>query len=370
MNVDRQKAVVRDVLKIDCSRESKRIETAIRESVREKLQRRGVVVALSGGVDSSVVGALCVRALGSERVFGLLLPEKDSSPETLLLSRMIVEHLGIPAECHDITDLLTTAGCYQYRDEAIHSVIADYRAGYKCKIVLPSLLERENLRVFSVVVESPEGQRTRARLSVKAYLQIVAATNFKQRVRKMLEYFHADRLNYAVTGTPNRQEYDQGFFVKLGDGAADLKPIAHLYKTQVYQMAECLGLPREIRERPPTTDTYSMPQDQEEFYFSVPYHVLDLCLYGRNRGMPAEEAARLLSLETVQVERIYKDIDAKRRTTRYQHLPPLLVEPIDEIRADDSHAAGSAQTRATVGAKGRVCGNSDFSSRQWETAYP
>ena len=124
-----------------------------------------------------------------------------------------------------------------------------------------------------------------------AYLQIVAATNFKQRVRKMMEYYHADRLNYAVAGTPNRLEYDQGFFVKLGDGAADVKPIAHLYKTQVYALAEYLGVPEEIRRRPPTTDTFSLPQTQEEFYFALPYAKMDLCLYGHNHGVPAAEVA-------------------------------------------------------------------------------
>jgi NAD+ synthase len=186
-----------------------------------------------------------------------------------------------------------------------------------------------------VVVQSPDGRQTKARLSLNASLQIVAATNFKQRVRKMLEYFHADRLNYAVAGTPNRQEYDQGFFVKLGDGAADFKPIAHLYKCQVYQMAQFLGLPREICERPPTTDTYSMPQDQEEFYFSVPYYVLDFCLYAKNHGAPVEEAAQTLALEPRQVQRVYDDIDAKRRTTRYQHMPPVLVEPVSEIHPGD-----------------------------------
>lgn len=331
MNVELQEAVVRDALRIDCSRESRRIEAAIQAYVHRTMRRRGVVVALSGGVDSSVVSALCVRALGPAWVFGLLLPEKESSPETLKLSRMMVEHLGIRAECQDITPLLTAAGCYRYRDEAIRSVVPAYGPSYRSKIVLPSLSDGERLRIFSVIVESPEGHRTQARLPLNAYLQIVAATNFKQRVRKMLEYFHADRLNFAVAGTPNRQEYDQGFFVKLGDGAADIKPIAHLYKTQVYQMAEHLGLPREIRERPPTTDTYSLPQDQEEFYFSVPYYVLDFCLHALNDGIPAQEAARALSLDAPQVERIYRDIKTKRRATRYQHLPPFLVEPVPQI---------------------------------------
>jgi NAD+ synthase len=335
MDAETQKRIVWEALKMDWAAESQRIEAAIRRHVPETLKRRGAVVALSGGIDSSVVGALCVRALGPERVFGLMLPERDSSSETRSLSQMLVTHLGIEAQYHDITDLLTAAGCYRYRDEAIRSVIPDYESSYKCKIVLPSLLTHESLRVFSVVVQSPDGRQTKARLSLNAYLQIVAATNFKQRVRKMLEYFHADRLNYAVAGTPNRQEYDQGFFVKLGDGAADFKPIAHLYKCQVYQMAQFLGLPREICERPPTTDTYSMPQDQEEFYFSVPYYVLDFCLYAKNHGAPVEEAAQTLALEPRQVQRVYDDIDAKRRTTRYQHMPPVLVEPVSEIHPGD-----------------------------------
>ncbi len=330
-------AITWDALTLDCEKASEQIVKSIRESVGNKLKRRGLVVALSGGIDSSVVGALCVRALGPKRVFGLQLPERDSSSETLALSQLIVDHLGIEAESTDITDILTAVGCYRYRDEAIRSVIPEYGPDYKCKIVLPSLLGPESMRVFSVVVESPDGLQSRARLPLSAYLQIVAATNFKQRVRKTLEYFHADRLNYAVTGTPNRQEYDQGFFVKLGDGAADIKPIAHLYKMQVYQMAEYLGLPQAICERPPTTDTYSMPQDQEEFYFSVSHTVLDICLYGKNHGMTPEEIAPIASLEVEQVAHVYRDIEAKRRTTRYQHMAPLLIEPVPEIQANALH---------------------------------
>ena len=318
-------AISLEALELDCAGACERITKGIREGVCGDLKKRGVVVALSGGIDSSVVGGLCVRALGRERVFGLMLPEKDSSTQTPGLSQSIVDHLGIEAEHHNITEMLTAAGCYRYRDEAIASVIPEYTADYKCKIVLPSLLESDHLRVFSVVVESPEGKQSRARLPLKAYLQIVAATNFKQRVRKMLEYFHADRLNYAVAGTPNRQEYDQGFFVKLGDGAADIKPIAHLYKVQVYQMAAYLGLPQQIVTRPPTTDTYSLAQDQEEFYFSVPHHVLDLCLYAKNQGLEPAAVCEALGLESEQAERIFRDIDSKRKVAHYLHAPPLLV---------------------------------------------
>ena len=320
-----------DVLKLDCANESEKIGNRLREIVFKQLRKRGVVVALSGGIDSSVVGALCVQALGKDRVFGLLMPEKDSSPETLALSRLIVKHLAIPAEYKDITDILAAVGCYRYRDEAIKSVIPEYGAGYRSKIVLPSLLDDEKYRIFSVVVQSPKGEQKKVRLSSKAYLEIVAATNFKQRVRKMLEYYYADRLNYAVAGSPNRLEYDQGFFVKLGDGAADFKPIAHLYKTQVYQMAEFLTIPEEIRNRGPTTDTYSMPQSQEEFYFSVPYDKMDICLYGKNHNVPPAQVARATGLTTEQVQRVYRDIDDKRNATRYLHMPALLIQKVEEI---------------------------------------
>lgn len=320
-----------DVLKLDYADESKKIGNRLREIVFKQFRKQGIVVALSGGVDSSVVGALCVRALGKDRVFGLLMPEKDSSAQTLHLSRLITDYLGVRVEQRDITSILETVGCYKYRDKAIKSVIAEYGADYKCKIVLPSLMDDEKYRIFSVVVQSPKGEQKKVRLSAKAYLEIVAATNFKQRVRKMLEYYHADRLNYAVSGTPNRQEYDQGFFVKLGDGAADIKPIAHLYKTQVYQMAEFLSIPEEICKHGPTTDTYSMSQSQEEFYFSVSYDKMDLCLYGKNHNVPPARVAQAAGLTVEQVQRVYRDIDDKRNATRYLHMPALLIEKVPEI---------------------------------------
>ena len=319
------------LMALNCEDEVKRITETLRDQVLKQFKKRGVIVALSGGIDSSVVGALCVEAFGKDRVFGLLLPEKDSSSETIRLSRQIADHLGIEALEEDITPILNAVGCYKHRDDAIRSIIPEYDCDYTCKIVLPPVTDDSRLRLFSVVVESPAGKQTKARLSQSAYLGIVAATNFKQRVRKMLEYFHADRLNYAVTGTPNRQEYDQGFFVKLGDGSADVKPIAHLYKTQVYQLAAHLGIPEQIQHRPPTTDTYSMEQSQEEFYFSVSHDKMDLCLFGKNNTMSPEEVARAADMPPDQVERVYKDIDAKRRATRYLHAKPLLVDRIPEI---------------------------------------
>jgi NAD+ synthase len=320
-----------EVLKLDCAKETEKITHKLREIVLKRFKKRGTVVGLSGGIDSSVVGALCVRAFGNNNVLGLLMPEKESAPETYELSQLISKHLEIRTITKDISDVLESVRCYQKRDDAIKSVMPEYGPGYKCKIVLPDILEEERYRIFSVVVQSADGKQKKVRLTSKAYLEIVAATSFKQRVRKMLEYYHADRLNYVVAGTPNRQEYDQGFFVKLGDGAADVKPIAHLLKTQVYQIAEFLGIPEQICKRPPTTDTYPLPQSQEEFYFSVPYDKMDLCLYGKNHGVTPIEVAEVAEMTSEQVERIYRDIEAKRNATRYLHTPSFLIDKVEEV---------------------------------------
>lgn len=319
-----------ETLKIDAAKETERICEAIRAYL-VRTKRKGAIIAMSGGIDSSVSAALDVRALGKERVFGLHMPEKESSSETIQLSRLLAGSLGIDSALEEISPLLEASGCYRRRDDAIRSVYPDFGPGYKAKIVLPSVTDSDSFRIYSVIILTPKGEQIKVRLSTEAYLGIVAATNFKQRTRKMMEYYHADRLNYAVTGTPNRLEYDQGFFVKLGDGAADFKPIAHLYKSQVYQLAEYLGVPEEIRKRPPTTDTYSMPQSQEEFYFSLPYHLMDLCLYGKNNGIPLPEVAAAVKLSEEQVLRVYRDIDQKRKTTEYLHLPPQPLGPIPEI---------------------------------------
>ena len=321
----------RDVLKIDAAKVAEAIQEQIREQVLGTLRRKGAVVGLSGGIDSSVVAGLCAAALGKERVLGLFMPEHHSSGDSLDLGKMVAEAIGIHAELEDIGPTLEAAGCYRRQDEAIRTVFPEYGEGYKSKITLPSILEGNRFNVFQLTIQTPDGETKSSRMKPAAYLQLVAATNFKQRLRKMMEYYHADRLNYAVSGTPNRLEYDQGFFVKQGDGAADFKPIAHLYKTQVYALAEYLGIPEEIRRRPPTTDTYSMAQTQEEFYFALPYDRMDLCLYGHNHGVSPAEVAPSVDLQPEQVERIYKDIESKRRSTKYLHTRPLLIEPVDEV---------------------------------------
>jgi len=320
-------------LDFDLADTADRIPRKMREIVSGTLLRRGCVVAVSGGIDSSVCAALATLAMGREKVFALVLPERDSSPASKELGVRLCEHLGIRYEVKEIASTLEAIGCYRWRDDAIRSVFPDYADGWKSKIVISrNLLESDRINFFRIVIENPHGDRMEKRLPLTAYLQIVAATNFKQRIRKTLEFFHADRLNYAVVGTPNRLEYDQGFFVKNGDGAADLKPIAHLYKSQVYELGRYLGLPKVICDAKPTTDTYSLPQGQDEFYFVLPYDRMDIILCGLNLGKTAGEVAVEAGLSADQVDRVFRDIRTKRSTTRPLHLAPVLVEPVPEVR--------------------------------------
>lgn len=329
-----QKEFSADVLFIDPEEEVNKISKKLRSLMVDKLKRRGLVLGLSGGIDSSVTAGLCARALGAEKVLALQMPERHSADETILLSRLVSDHFGIKSIHEDISSILESVGYYERYDNAVRLAVPEYGKEWKSKIVIPSIVDKKGFNLFSIVALKPDGTTVKKRLPLKAYLEVVAATNFKQRIRKMLEYYHADRLNFAVAGTPNRLEYDQGFFVKLGDGAADVKPIAHLYKTQVYQIAEYLGIPEEIRKRPPTTDTYSLPQGQDEFYFSLPYNKMDLCLYAKNNKIPIEAVAEVVDLTPEQVKTVFADIDTKRSTTRYLHLSALLMEDILEIRKE------------------------------------
>jgi len=303
----------------------------IRHQVRIILRKKGVIIAVSGGIDSSVCAALCAKAIEKGNILALSLPERDSSPDSTRLGQKLADALGVKIQIVDITPILKGARCYETQLEAIQRVFPEYGDGWKHKVTLPSILENDRLNLSFLTVQNPAGDKKSVRMPLNVYLQLIAATNMKQRTRKMIEYSFADQLNYAVCGTPNRLEYDQGFFVKSGDGNADFKPIAHLYKTQVFQLAESLDIPEEICKRTPSTDTFSLPQTQEEFYFSLPYNQMDICLYGFNHKINSSEVAHATNLTSEQVERIYKDIEKKRRATIALHLPPLLIENVDEI---------------------------------------
>ena len=315
----------RHVLELDCAAEAERICAWLRSATAQTLHRRGLVVAISGGIDSSVCATLAVRAVGPSRVCLLVLPEHDSDPDSAARAQLLAAHLGVEPLSFDIAPTLAAIGCYTQRDAAVRSVLPEYNEAWKMKLAIAGGTDGAINR-FRLVAQSPDGTMHERELPLSAYLAIVAATNHKQRIRKTVEYFHADRLNYAVVGTPNRLEYDQGFFVKNGDGSADLKPIAHLYKTQVYAMARHLGLPERLCAAQPTTDTYSLDQGQDEFYFALGYRDMDLALWALIHEIPAADLAAALGLDVARAEAVYADIRNKRRTTRYLHLPPLRID--------------------------------------------
>jgi NAD+ synthase len=324
-------------LAIDCAAEAERIRAWIVDALVNRLRRRGLVVAISGGIDSSVCAALAVRAVGPDKVYALLLPERESSAASIERGRLLATHLGIAHETFDITPSLQALGCYSRRDAAIRRVFPAYGDNWRSKLAIAGG-RSGGINFFKLIVESPDGGLHETRLQLREYLEIVAATNFKQRVRKTLEYSHADRLHYAVVGTPNRLEYDQGFFVKAGDGAADLKPIAHLFKTQVYAMARELELPAEICTAQPTTDTYTLPQGQDEFYFALAFPQMDLALWSHDHSVSAFDLANALATDESAAQRIYDDIAAKRRAARYLHAAAETIEPIGSAETASASA--------------------------------
>jgi NAD+ synthase len=323
-NLDEQ---IQELFAFDMEKETARIGEWIRTLLRAQLRKRGLVVAISGGIDSSVCAALAVRAVGRDKVFGLLMPEKDSSSESVTNGRMVAEFCGIEHVVTDIAPALEAIGCYRWRDEAMRNAHPEYGPNWKSKIAIEGGSEGR-FNHFRLILQDPAGNTSEVRLAFKEYLQIVAATSFKQGVRKNLLFFHADMLNSALLVTPNRLLFAVGFFVKNGDGSADLKPIAHLYKSQIYMLATHLGLPQAICASIPSTDTYSLSQGQDEFYFALPYKEMDIALLHYNRQLPSQALAERLGLTAEQAGLIYRDIENKRKTTAPLHWAALVSEKI------------------------------------------
>jgi NAD+ synthase len=316
-------------LEIDAAAEVDRIVQFLRQNVRQTMRRAGGVVGISGGIDSAVVLGLSVRAFGAGNVLAVMMPDKDSDPISEQLARELATGLGIQPILENLTNALEGFGCYRRRDAAIRRVCPAYdpMKGYKAKIVLPQdLLEAGTLNVFSVAIVDPEGRQEMLPLPPRELLEIVAATNLKQRSRMATLYFHGEARQFAVIGTANKNEHAQGFFVKYGDGGVDIQPIAHLFKTQVYQLARYLGVPESIQKRTPTTDTYSAPCDQQEFFFRLPFETLDLLWWAMDYNISISEVAAVMGLSELQVQRAFDDIRRKHRTTEYLRLlPPLLA---------------------------------------------
>jgi len=316
-----------DILKLDVARVTKQLCEAIRRQVRDDLKKSGAVVGISGGIDSTVVSALCARALGPQRVLGVIMPEQESSGESETLARQLAAQFGFEAIKEDITGGLTGLSCYEKRDEAIKQLFPMYDKSYKCKITIPeSILSKDTFNFFHLTIQKQGEEAKTKRMTPGVYAQVVAASNLKQRLRMTTLYYHAERRNWAVAGTGNKDEHMQGFFVKYGDGGADFKPIAHLFKIQVYQLAEYLGVPTDILKRIPTTDTYSAGSTQEEFFFGLDFYRMDMLWRAMETNVPAAKVAEVLDLSVQEVEHGYAHIARKIRATEPLRMPPLEID--------------------------------------------
>ena len=318
----------RDVLRIDPDQEVERISSFITKTILIDMHKKGAVIGLSGGIDSALCAALCVSALGLEKVLGIILPEKNSSNVSEQYARILADRLGIHTERNDITPVLEKLDVYEKRDQVVRRIFPAFDpATWRYKMVLPQdVLNKDRLNIFSLIVQLPDGSEKKKRLSTEEYLQMVAATNIKQRTRMVCLYYSAEKSNYAVVGTTNRTEARQGFFVKYGDGGVDLEPLAHLYKSQVYTLAKHLDVPQEIIERPPTPDTYTAPVSDTEFYFSVPFHILDPFLWADENNVPPARICEVLSLTDQQYGRLKRNVDRKSMATwHYLKTPPTVA---------------------------------------------
>jgi len=314
------------VLDIDLGKEISRVSEFIYESTLNKFRRRGAVVGLSGGVDSAVVAEFLVQALGKERVLALLLPEKESNPVSTEYGLKQAKKLDIETVLVDITDRLKTLKVYEERDIIVRDIFPEFDSSFRFHITLPqNLLEKDRINYPNITIEDKEGKSQTKRISAKDWLRISACQNMKQRVRMVELYHHSEMNHYIVSGTTNKTEVCQGFFVKYGDGGVDLEPISHIYKTQVYELAKRMGVIEEIIRRPPSPDTYSLPVTDKEFYFCIDYELLDLLLYAYHNNINLDDVAFALDLEHDQIKRVFRDFKAKEKASWHLREMPLTL---------------------------------------------
>ena len=329
MEPEEKKRFSKEILFIEnIDEEIDRITKKLKEDIFRVFKRKGAFIGISGGVDSAVTLALAVKALGADKVIALLLPEKDSSKDSKILALELAHKFGVQTIEEDITAALDGFGCYRRRDEAVTAVFPEYNPKeYKMKIVLNQGGSGHNLPpLFLLTIIDDAGQSKSKLIPMKEFLQIMASTNFKQRCRMAMLYYHAERLHYAVVGTPNKHEVEQGFFVKFGDGGSDVMPIAHLYKTQVYQMARVLEIPEKIINRIPTSDTYSAEQTQEEFFYQFPFAQMDLLWYAYENEIDVEVSASIMAMTIDEIKSIFNNFARKQRTSEYQRSAPIFYK--------------------------------------------
>ena len=293
----------------------------IKNEVFEIYQKKGVVIGLSGGIDSAITAALCTKSIGSEKILGLILPEKESDVNSKNLALQIAEKYNIDTETIDITNILESFGVYENKEKIVKEKFPNYNEKCKYRVVVPSKSEN-NIGMPFLEILDDENIVHKLKISSFDFLNLTAATSIKHRVRMTMLYNYAEKNNFTVVGTTNKTEYLQGYFVKYGDGGSDIEPLVHLYKTQIYQIANFLKLPEEIINQDASPDVWSFKTSDEEFFYAVPYNIVDLILYGREKNLSINEIAKFLNLESEKIEKLIQFQNQKQNKSQTMREKP------------------------------------------------
>ena len=321
---DLNKIQILNELNRDIDELAEELKLFIRDHVTG-FKKKGVVLGVSGGVDSAVALTLCVQEFGKENVFGLLLPEKESAPSSKTLGAEICESLGVSYEEVPISPILEALNIYEKKDQVLKRACPEYNPRiHKTSLVLPNFLDQEVLNVPYIRLIKDGQTVAKHRLKASDYLEIIGLQGVKQRSRMLVQYMYAEKLNYVVCGTTNKTELVLGQFVKYGDGGVDIEPLADCYKTQIYALAKHLKVNEEIIKRPPSADTWSHYTTDEEFYWRMPMHIMDQLLYAQEHKLPIEVAEKNTGLPRDTIEKAWRHIDRIRETTEYiRSTPPV-----------------------------------------------
>ncbi len=311
MNFDRNILEIKNIGDIVQS-----LQNFIHEQVYDNFRKRGIVIGISGGIDSAVAAKLCCDAIGKENVLGIILPEKESNPQSQEFATKYCEKLGIKYEIEDVTSILDSSKIYQTREKIVEKYFPDYNQSCEYRLVFSENFDNDGLSIPYLEVNDESKQIHKIKLSLNDYFTITAATNIKHRIRMTRLYFYAEKNNFLVTGTTNKAEFQLGYFVKYGDGGVDIEPLANLYKTQVYQLGKYLDVPNEIIERKASPDTWSFDVSDEEFFYSLPYETVDLVLFAKEKSVPLNDIYSVLDLKEERVKRILNSLERKWKASK------------------------------------------------------